>query len=240
MKALNVLVVLLVSVFPRASSAEQGWTAQSPTYQAHLIELYTSQGCSSCPPADAWLLEMAEQDPHFRRVVPVAFHVSYWNSLGWLDAYAHPSFDLRQRELARRGLTGVYTPGMFLNGVEWRQWRRGSYLPRPAEVGQLSFAGQDKGVTTFRFDAHNAVGENVVLHTAFLTRHARTQVTRGENRGRELQEGHIVRAYRSFNMPCGDLCQVEAELEAPLDSNVLVAWLTDPKGEYLQATGTRF
>ena len=214
------------------------WQAQSPSHQVHLLELYTSQGCSSCPPADRWLLALAHEYPSFDTVIPLAFHVTYWDQLGWRDAFAQPAFDSRQRALARRENIGVYTPGMFLNGGEYRQWRYRASLPKTPEVGVLSFRGRDGGVTEFQFQPVASSPEHYLLHTAFLSRKASTEVSRGENRGRRLQEGHIVRSYRQFRMGCAPGCTLQTELAAPQGSNVLVAWVTDATGRNVQATGS--
>ena len=175
------------------SSTSVNWSATSPENKVHVVELFTSQGCSSCPPADRWLLEVAQAYPDFQRVIPLAFHVTYWDQLGWRDDFAQKPFDARQRAMARRENTGVYTPGMFLNGREWRTWRQGASLPLPERVGVLSFERVERD-THFKFMPVGTVTNQLQLHTAFLTRSASTPVRRGENRGRELTEGYLVSA----------------------------------------------
>ena len=86
-----------------------------------LIELYTSEGCSSCPPADRWLSKLRNERQLWRDYVPIAFHVDYWDYIGWRDRFAHTEYSNRQRQYQREGGTGVvYTPGFFNNGEEWR------------------------------------------------------------------------------------------------------------------------
>lgn len=100
---------------------------ESPPERVALLELYTSEGCSSCPPADRWLSELKTNNELWTRVVPVAFHVDYWDYLGWPDRFAAASFSNRQREYALQGaVSTVYTPGLIYNGSEWRDWRRRS------------------------------------------------------------------------------------------------------------------
>ena len=221
------ICALVPAAWPNSTGT---WHASSPHEQVHVLELYTSQGCSSCPPADQWLLDLAAKYPDFQTVIPLAFHVTYWDRLGWRDRYAHKSFDARQRALSRRENTGVYTPGMFLNGKEWRGWRRSPPFPRSDVVGVLAFNGGGGSETHFSFTPANEVGASLQLHTAFLQKSVETAVHRGENRGRILSEGYIVQLYRTFRMPCANTCTVSAPLTAPETSDVLVAWLTDAEG----------
>ena len=91
--------------------------------RVHLIELFTSQGCSSCPPAEVWLSKLKSEPGLWKNFVPLAFHVDYWDYLGWRDPWATKEFSDRQRNYAeawRRD--SVYTPGFVLNGREWREW----------------------------------------------------------------------------------------------------------------------
>ena len=103
-----------------------------------LVELFTSEGCSSCPPADAWISQLKESPDLWKKIVPVAFHVDYWNNLGWRDRFAKPEFTARQRRyVAAWGGDSVYTPGFVVNGKEWRDWfgNRVLWRERPAKVG---------------------------------------------------------------------------------------------------------
>jgi len=84
-----------------------------------VIELYTSEGCSSCPPADRWLAALASQPQLWARYVPLAFHVDYWDALGWPDRFASRRHTARQRAYARNGrLSQVYTPAFVVGGNE--------------------------------------------------------------------------------------------------------------------------
>ena len=88
-----------------------------------MIELYTSEGCSSCPPAEAWLSTWKSSPDLWKSVFPVAFHITYWDDLGWTDSFAQPAFTQRQRDYAARlGQDSVYTPEFVVNGREWRGW----------------------------------------------------------------------------------------------------------------------
>src|SRR6188472_2378721 len=96
-------------------------TIESGKTRTHLIELFTSEGCSSCPPAEAWLSKLKDEPRLWRDFVPMAFHVDYWDRLGWRDPFATKEWTARQYDYsARWRSTTVYTPGFVLDGREWR------------------------------------------------------------------------------------------------------------------------
>lgn len=98
-------------------------TVQSGTQVRPVIELYTSQGCSSCPPADRWLSSLSSEKTPGEPVIQ-AFHVAYWDYIGWVDRFAAPAYTQRQRQLAGwNGLRSIYTPQVLVNARDWRQWR---------------------------------------------------------------------------------------------------------------------
>src|SRR2546430_7859759 len=108
-------------------AAHAGCEAKSPDHLVALIELYTSEGCDSCPPADKWLSRLAGTDkerPAATRAVPIAFHVDYWDRLGWKDRFASAKYTDRQYEQMRRQRsTFVFTPQVMLQGRDFAQWR---------------------------------------------------------------------------------------------------------------------
>src|SRR5436190_6312387 len=115
MRTLPVLALLVAVGLPPAAHSSS-CRAQSPATRTPVVELYTSEGCSSCPPADRWLsgLKSAAAEG---KVVAQGFHVSYWDSLGWIDRFATPSHNARQRELAAlQGSRNVYTPQLVRDG----------------------------------------------------------------------------------------------------------------------------
>ncbi|MEL6315991.1 MAG: DUF1223 domain-containing protein, partial [Pseudomonadota bacterium] len=97
-----------------AALTSVGWAAPAAADTPVVVELFTSQGCSSCPPADALLHELAKRDD----VIALALHVDYWDYIGWKDEFAHPDYAKRQRGYAiEAGRRSVYTPQMIINGV---------------------------------------------------------------------------------------------------------------------------
>jgi hypothetical protein len=156
--------------------------------QVTLLELYTSQGCSSCPPAERWLNDYVDDEELWDKIIPVAFHVDYWDYIGWKDSYATAANGERQRDYARAGnARTVYTPGFFANGREWRGWTlrlgpRGSRkLPGSLEVHVAD--GQVKA----RFPAD----KQLLLNIAVLGFGIETDVKRGENRNSTLRQEFV-------------------------------------------------
>ena len=96
-------------------------TLESGPRKTRLLELFTSEGCSSCPPAETWLSKLKEERGLWRDFVPLAFHVDYWDRLGWRDPFASKAWTQRQYAYsARWKISSVYTPGFVLDGREWR------------------------------------------------------------------------------------------------------------------------
>src|SRR5258708_40149645 len=108
-------------------------TFQSSETQTALLELYTSEGCSSCPPAETWLSRLKESPGLWKDFVPVAFHVDYWDRLGWRDPFADRGFSDRQSAYAELWHSeNVYTPEFVLNGKDWRAWPLHKSIPKPS------------------------------------------------------------------------------------------------------------
>ena len=131
--------MLLTATGLRAASGEPV-TIESTEAPAILMELFTAEGCSSCPPADAWFSRLKSNPDLWKSYVPVAYHVDYWNRLGWADRFSAPEYTARQNRYAVlwQG-NSIYTPEVAVNGREWRGFFDGRPLPTPAgsSVGKL-------------------------------------------------------------------------------------------------------
>ncbi|GAB3671431.1 DUF1223 domain-containing protein [Salinisphaera aquimarina] len=171
---------------------------ESGVKQTTLLELYTAEGCSSCPPADAWLGRFTDNDALWHRIVPVAFHVTYWDQYGWVDPYARTEYTRRQRDYASRRSNGVaYTPNFIRNGHDWRLWFR---HPRPSPIEPLDVEA-DAGVLRVTLDG-DAVGALFAppatidgaldLHIAVLAFGLSKVISAGENTGRRLRHDFVV------------------------------------------------
>src|SRR6185436_8497323 len=190
--------LLAVPVFSHAAQC----TAQSGPGTAALVELYTSEGCSSCPPADRWLSTLSSAPSS--SVVPLALHVDYWDYIGWKDPYAKREFSLRQRKLTHlQRMALVYTPQVMLQGRDFRGWGTPAFdqalatinaQPARARLGLEIRSAQQDGilvkVSAEILDASRA--GDAGLYLAAYENRLRSRVDAGENRGRTLTHDHVV------------------------------------------------
>lgn len=176
-------------LFTQPASADK--VLQSTSEQTTLIELFTSEGCSSCPPADKWLSQFKHDPNLWKTVIPIAWHVDYWDYIGWQDSLAQPEFADRQRQLAAEGLiSSVYTPGFVLNGQEWQGWFKQPSLPKtPAKpAGILSATLQDQQVQV----KYSGPIQALEFHLVTLGFDVITKVQQGENAGKTLTHNFVV------------------------------------------------
>lgn len=198
---LNCAFILLLSFISTLSYAHTYTSTNRPT---QLIELYTSEGCSSCPPADRWVNNLKNHPKLWSEFIPIAFHVDYWDYIGWKDPFADPLFTRRQRQYTyERHLSGVYTPAMLLNGKEWLSWRRQSQLKLPqntARTGKLS-VNLDKQMTIkARFLPVHAQSSDLQLNIAILGFDVQSTINAGENNGHTFTHNFVVLGYKSIAM----------------------------------------
>ncbi|MEM9305123.1 MAG: DUF1223 domain-containing protein [Pseudomonadota bacterium] len=214
---------------------------ESGTARVHLLELYTSEGCSSCPPADRWLSTLKDDPRLWREVVPVALHVDYWDYLGWEDRFATAENSLRQRDLARAGRFQVYTPGFVLGGREWRRGflRRTLELPPAVDVGRLSVE-LDGELASVAFEPVIDVPGTLEAHVVQLAFDQQTRVGAGENRRRTLVHDFVVLSRTSvpLEVDAGGRHAGGVRLPYAGEAEAVAAWVS-VKGEPqpLQATG---
>ncbi len=165
---LRLLSLVLLLFYVNGGLAAQADFESGPE-QNLLIELFTSEGCSSCPPAESYLNKLVDDSRLWRKYIPLAFHVDYWNNLGWRDRFSSSSHSARQREYVRhwRART-VYTPEFFVNGREWRRWFRSSPPDSKAErIGNLK-AQLDGEQLRASFEPLAQLPDKLVLHVAVL------------------------------------------------------------------------
>jgi hypothetical protein len=234
-------ILLLLLCSPLAGAV----TYTSQVERTPTIELFTSQGCSSCPPADRWLTRLLQRPGLWREFVPLAFHVDYWDSLGWKDRFADPANTRRQRRYYRSGgLNSVYTPGFVVDGQEWKGFfTRREWRPKPGPaVGRLSLEVDERPFAHIRFEAaSDDLPSRLQLHVARLGFGLKTLVMDGENAGRELQGDFVVLGRRDARV---DTTRRVWTLALPPVGGVrpqrqaLVAWLSRPDSPApLQAVG---
>jgi hypothetical protein len=180
----------------QACRAESG--AQVPV----VVELYTSEGCNSCPPADRWLSTLKDKPG----VLAAAFHVDYWDRLGWQDRFASPRFTERQALLqAAAGARYSYTPQVLVNGADWRRWPE---LPSAASASPVRIVLQREGdqVDVSVQPVNDATRRWALWWVALEDGH-HSDVRAGENSGVRLHHDHVVRHYGRIAAWSGPLVQ---------------------------------
>lgn len=228
-------------------------TATSGAGTAALVELYTSEGCSSCPPADRWLSALRARGVGTDRLVPLAFHVDYWDYIGWKDPFARAQFSARQRELAALARSRVvYTPQVLLAGKDYRGWSSPERFQKAVaavnatpsrariELALGAAAGGAPGMRATAAVPAAADRDSAALYVALYENGLSNRVSAGENRGATLAHDYVVREWWgpiAFDGTGG------AALERPLDAQRLsrggvAAFAQDRRdGEILQALG---
>ena len=241
-----------------ASSAFADCRARSPDYTLALIELYTSEGCDSCPPADRWFSKLAPGSAE-NRAVALAFHVDYWDRLGWRDRFGDAAFTARQYEEVRRQHTGfAYTPQVVVQGRDFPQWRSpaqpttaiAAANARPARAAiELALHGQGVGARVANVDVDVRIPDrrdraNALVNVALVQSSLASDVAAGENAGKHLTHDHVVRQWREGLKPdANGEVHRRINLELPPETGPLavVAFAEHAEtGEVLQALSLPF
>jgi hypothetical protein len=167
--------------------------AQSPAHLVPVIELYTSEGCSSCPPADRWLSTLKPAVARGQAVVQ-AFHVGYWDYIGWVDRFASPAHTQRQKEVAAFNRLGnIYTPQLVRNGRDSRDYGRAPAVAEPARA-RIAVQQVMPGAFEATVTPADGVGAWAAYWTVTESGHS-SKVKAGENAGETLKHDFVVRQY---------------------------------------------
>jgi hypothetical protein len=228
--ALGLAVLLTLSTFGRRTGAAAP-RAPGGTPRAVIVELFTSEGCSSCPPADALLKELTEpQKMKGVQIVALEEHVDYWNHLGWKDPYSAAEFSQRQDEYARVFATnGVYTPQMVVDGQNEFVGSRGptareaiekaANQPK-ADIALAAGANSSPGKFAFEVQVKGMNGitprGETELWLAVTEKGLQTNVQAGENSGETLKHAAVVRILRKIETirePAGHQRQIQVEVD---------------------------
>ncbi len=167
---------------------------RSTENQTGILELYTSEGCSSCPPADHWLSGLRNKKGLWNEFIPIAFHVDYWDYIGWKDHFASPDYSNRQRMYAyQHSLQTVYTPGFIYNGEEWRNWRLRRFIgfPEGNMPGVLEIAISGNTID-YKFSPQDPLSSDLLINIALLGFDIKSSVKNGENAGQQLGHDFVV------------------------------------------------
>ena len=213
---------------------------QSGPKKVQLLELFTSEGCSSCPPAEASLSRLVNDSRLWREFVPVAFHVDYWDRLGWKDPFASSEWTKRQQTYAENWKAeSVYTPAFVLNGREWRN----TTVPvvNDAAPGVLKATVHDSNAVMISFQPAKGSSEKFDVYLARLGFGIAVNVRAGENNGRSLKHDFVVLSLVREKMSSGTqelrLAPVSESLGRP-ERSAFAAWVAK-EGDInpLQAVG---
>jgi len=209
------LTASLMTLATAAAACE----AQSGAERLHLVELYTSEGCNSCPPAEKWMSSIRDS----KQLVGLEFHVDYWDSSAWHDPYAKHAYAQRQEAQARKASTQVYTPQVWVDGQLWRGWPKSD----PPAVAQpatgdaaLALRVSAEAGPSVRVRLQTTGGANAEhkrLYVALTENRLVQQIRGGENKGRRLEHDQVVRDF------AGPLRLPEAQTELKLPDGAALA-----------------
>ncbi len=239
---------------PSAYADDERISVTSGELRTPVVELYTSEGCSSCPPADNWLRQLGRSLDGDFSAVPLAFHVDYWNYLGWIDPYSKPAYTKRQREAPANHRRGIYTPQFLVDG---RKARGAAAIIRAIRnangqraeatiAAHVSRRGDNADADTIA--AHISVenrspGEYIQAHLAIHESGLVRQIGAGENRGKTLLHDFVVRHWSEPIAIRRGVNEAEIAVKIPEDwarANLALAVvvLDSATGETVQSVNT--
>ena len=232
---------LLISLWPVLLTAQENVSFHSGTEKTTLIELYTSEGCSSCPPADAFLSRFRNEAQLWTQYIPLAFHVDYWDYIGWSDVFATQAFSQRQREHHKQGhVRSVYTPGFVIDGQEWtgffKPWRVLPQVSDDAGSMRLDISGHQARVS---YDPSSETSaKHHEFHFVVLGMGLQTEVKRGENAGRQLPHDFVVLSHQSSQAKGFHVFDLPLITKHQPQSLAVAAWVSPTDSlQPLQAVG---
>src|SRR5438034_7747115 len=233
------------------ASAETTCAAKSGPRMVAFVELYTSEGCDSCPPADRWLSSTIPVESNGANAVALAFHVDYWDRLGWKDRFATPAWTERQYAMAHANRSRlVYTPQVLVQGHDFPDWHSNAsaaavsaIAAKPARAQIAIEAQPQRGAIAVKASANVPAGsdrKNTALFVALADSRLVSEVKAGENAGVRLTHDHVVRALRgAIAVNASGDASGDVAFAVPAESGVgtmIVAFVQNTEnGEVLQA-----
>ena len=206
-----------------------------------MLELYSSESCSSCPPADEWVATLKDNPELWKTFVPVVFHVDYWNYLDWKDELSTHQMTQRQIDLSNKwSHASVYTPGFILNGKEFKNWRQ-KVIPQIQKDESYNLSVYETAKNEFSIEILRPLklSKNLVVRMAVLGFGLESNITSGENKGRNLHHDFVVLDWQS-KKPTLD-SNVTFRFTQPTQKYkklAAVVWVEDPASpEPLQVAG---
>lgn len=219
------LIISTISIDLVGAHEEEEPQRDDPTRSFVVAELFTSEGCSSCPPADNVLLQLTNDARNDNlRVFTLGFHVDYWDDLGWRDRFSNLTHTKRQKQYARAfSLNNIYTPQLILNGKHQLAGYQSAQIARhintlldekPQSI--IEFDAIRNGVTlAVNFSTEPRIPDTVV-NFAIVERNLTSDVRRGENTGKTLRHANVVRSF--ISVPANNP-ETFVEFSAPSNTN---------------------
>ncbi len=244
----------IFSALPAAATvAALECSAKSGATKVAVLELYTSEGCNSCPPTDRWVSSLRTRNLVNERVIPLAFHVDYWNYIGWNDPYSDKKYSDRQRTASsRQGSSVIYTPQLVLNGKDLRGQQHGDFAGMLGKINQNMPEATISLMLNRADPAHYEVSGNVAVanpdhhqhaeaYVALIENNLVSDVKAGENRGVTLHHDFVVRELAGpFRTDADGMTALKKTFDVKRDwkaaDTTLVAFVQNAKtGDVLQA-----
>src|SRR5258706_14088499 len=230
MKPEHLLVLsaaVLAALAGPARGADPACSAYTGPHTTALVELYTSEGCDTCPPADHWLSSLFSQGFRPDQVVPLALHADYWDYIGWKDPFAKGEFSARQHRLAQMKRPAfVYTPQVPPQGQDFRRWSGGEFAEQVVRIN--SRPARARIALTIRAVAPEAIHaelsamvidpsekKNAAVYLAAYENKLASEVAAGENRGKRLEHDFVVREWIG-PIGFGESLKIEEKRALPL------------------------
>ncbi len=245
-KLITLVLLLLFSLQSRAE-APQVLTAVSSSNRVALLELYTSEGCSSCPPADRFMSRLKLEGISDRQLIPLSFHVTYWDYIGWKDRFGHSLHDARQRQQAKlNNSTMVYTPQFIMNGKDFRH--HGSFDNEIVRINSIAAEYQLELSASVKTSAIDVMlktrtqpddSDEAVAYIVLYEHGLSSEVTDGENEGELLRHDYVVRELKGPYLIKREQAVFKASFahsDYNIDNSGIVAFVQKPmSSDILQA-----
>ena len=224
-------------------------TYKSGDNKVSLLELYTSQGCSSCPSADRWLSSLKKEKTLFKKFIPLAFHVTYWDFLGWRDSFANIANDKRQKKYSRDiwKKNSVYTPQFIVDSKEYRRWFQTQDLPtfKNEYAGKLDINLDKKNNLIINYYNKNIKKKDILIHIVISGFNYSIPIKNGENAHKILKHDFVVLQHikkaSKININTLEyktkIYPKHTRSENSKNKQAIVVWISDKNYNQLQAVG---
>lgn len=236
--------IIIITIFISTFLFAKDFTFESKENRVNIIELYTSQGCSSCPPADKWLSKLKNHPKVFKEFIPMAFHVTYWDFIGWKDKFATKLNDNRQRYYANKvwGNNSVYTPQFIINSKEYKKWFTNRSFPSLKKTygGKLTINLKNSRLEVDYYN-RNLQNDKLYLNIGILGFNHEVNIKSGENKYKTLKHDFVMLNHiQKFAKMDDNKLKLKTNLfHLKKDDNpqAIVVWISSYDSEIIQATG---